>query len=347
MKRFSPALVLFIIFPLLTWAGPIQKCELCHAKPGFKKVLENKRVVSLYVPPDSLKQSVHRSRECTDCHRDVTEIPHQKNLKRVDCTACHYIGNLVGAPDTEKYEQFRESVHGRAAMAGNEKAPLCQDCHGDHNVLIPEAAESPLSRPHLAQNCGRCHLDVYYQYAASIHGKLLAQGNPDVPTCTDCHGEHTIESPQEPTSSVFPSNIPNTCGKCHAAEAIIVKYGLSTEQVNTYTESFHGIATTFGSKTVANCASCHGVHDILPPDDPESWVYPANIPRTCGKCHPEANANWARGKIHVDASSKESGIIYYVASFFKWLTICTLAGLMINIILDLFRRIRGHKKPAR
>jgi len=256
------------------------------------------------------------------------------------------MGNLMGAPDTEMYRQYRESVHGRAAMAGNEKAPHCQNCHGEHDVRVPGAEESPLSHTRLSVTCGRCHLEEYSRFSSSIHGKLLAEGNPDVPTCADCHGEHTIESPLEPTSTVFAGNIPYTCGRCHATEAIITKYGLSTGQVATYTESFHGIATTFGSKTVANCASCHGVHDILPPEDPDSWVYPANIPRTCGKCHPEANANWARGKIHVDASKKESGIIYYVANFFKWLTICTLIGLIINIILDLFRRLKGHKKPA-
>lgn len=345
--RFPAALL------ITTWIGatlvsgaPVQKCEICHAKPNFQKMGEGRQIISLFVPPDSLTRSVHRQRACTDCHRDVTEIPHKTDLKRVDCTACHYIGNLVGAPELEIYEQYRESVHGRAAQAGNKRAPICQDCHGAHNVTVPRSEESPLSHAHVAQTCGRCHLEIYAKFSHSVHGSLLAQENPNVPTCTGCHGEHTIESPTEPTSSVFASNIPNTCGKCHAAESIVAKYGVSTDQVITYTESFHGIATTFGSKVAANCASCHGAHEILPPSDPESWVYPANIPKTCGKCHPQANANWAKGKIHVDASKKSAGIIYYVASFFKWLTILTLVGLVINILLDLFRRLRGRHSRA-
>lgn len=328
-------------------APPVQKCELCHAKPGFQKKLENGRIVSLYVPPDSIAASVHYKRDCTDCHRDVNEIPHKPGLQRVDCTGCHYIGNLAGAPELPIYEQYHESVHGRAALAGNKNAPLCQDCHGAHNVHKPREEDSPLSHKNIPASCGRCHVEIYSQYRHSVHGKLLAQGNPNVPTCTDCHGEHTIEKPDEPASSVFSTHIPETCGKCHAAENIVSKYGVSTEQVETYTESFHGIATTFGSKKAANCASCHGAHDILPPNDPDSKVYPANIPKTCGKCHPEANANWARGKIHINAAKKEAGIIYYVASFFKWLTISTLVGLAINIVLDLRRRLKGHKKESR
>lgn len=344
MRRFWLLAFATALGAVITQAAPVQKCDLCHAKPGFKKVLPDKHFVSLYVPPDSLANSVHRRRECGDCHRDVTEIPHKQNPQRVDCTTCHYVGNLVGAPETAIYEQYRESVHGRAALAGNPRAPRCQDCHGAHDVRVPNSEGSSLSKRNLAHSCGRCHVTVYAKFAMSIHGKLLEQGNPSVPTCTDCHGEHTIESSENPASSVFASNIPNTCSKCHAAEAIVAKYGVSPEQVSTYKESFHGIATTFGSKTAANCASCHGSHEILPPNDPDSWIYPANIPKTCGKCHPEANANWAKGKIHVDASKKDAGIIYYVASFFKWLTLLTLTGLAINILLDLYRRVRGHRK---
>jgi hypothetical protein len=325
-------------------APPVQKCELCHAKPGFQKKLDNGQIISLYVPPDSLAQSVHSKRECNECHRDVNEIPHKPGLQWVDCTGCHYIGNLAGAPELPIYEQYRESVHGRAALAGNKKAPICQDCHGAHNVQKYHAEGSPLNRQLLPASCGRCHIEAYRQFASSIHGKLLSEGNPAVPTCTDCHGEHTIEKPEEPGSAVFSTRIPETCGKCHAAENIVSKYGVSIEQVETYTESFHGIATTFGSKKAANCASCHGSHDILPATDQESRIFPANIPKTCGKCHPEANANWARGKIHVNASNKDAGIIYYVAAFFKWLTISTLVGLVINIILDLRRRLMKNKK---
>ncbi|RJP73673.1 MAG: hypothetical protein C4524_14245 [Candidatus Zixiibacteriota bacterium] len=344
MKRWLLCFALIPIGLTVALAAPVQKCEICHAKPNFHVVGADSVRVSLHVPPDSLAQSVHPRHECTDCHRDVVEIPHQPGLQRVDCTSCHYIGNLAGAPELPVYDQYRESVHGQAARSGNRKAPLCQNCHGAHNIHPPQSAESPLHRQNIPDLCGRCHLEIYSHYTHSIHGKLLKEGHDSTPTCTDCHGEHTIASPLAPSSQVFSANIPETCGHCHAAETIVGPAGLTTEQVESYTESFHGIASQFGSTTAANCASCHGAHDILPPTDPESLVHPANIPKTCGKCHPQANANWAKGKIHVNAKSPEAGIIYYVASFFKWLTILTLVGLIGNIILDLSKRLLGHRK---
>jgi hypothetical protein len=120
------------------------------------------------------------------------------------------------------------------------------------------------------------------------------------------------------------------------------KYQISVNPVKTFKHSFHGIANELGSTKVANCASCHGAHLVLPPEDPDSSVNPANIPSTCGKagCHPGANANYAKGRFHLDPSRRDAGIVYWVALFFKWLTISTLAALIGHIILDLLTKLR-------
>jgi cytochrome b subunit of formate dehydrogenase len=51
---------------------------------------------------------------------------------------------------------------------------------------------------------------------------------------------------------------------------------------------------------VANCASCHGIHNILPSTDPGSQTHAANLVSTCGKCHPGATENFAIGTVHLD-----------------------------------------------
>ena len=322
-------------------------CDVCHAKPGFKKVLKSGRTQPLFVDHDQIEASVHKGKVCIDCHVDVTEIPHTVPPEHVNCAQCHYKGNTVGAPQSDIYAAYRESVHGVAVADGDPKAPSCQDCHGSHGIRGHGDASAQMARANIPSTCGGCHLDIYAEYRASIHGTDAEHGNIDVPVCTDCHSEHGIRSHSDPASPTYVANVSETCSKCHSAEAIVGKYGIETEQVDSYDESFHGVAIRFGMRTVANCSSCHGVHDIRSPEDPASSVHIDSIPRTCGKCHPGANANFARGKMHVQPKNPSSGIVYYVASFFKWLTILTVCGLVTHILLDLVRQIRDRGKAHR
>ncbi|MEW5806277.1 MAG: hypothetical protein AB1756_02860 [Acidobacteriota bacterium] len=327
---------------------PIQKCMICHGRKDFKKVREDGQVIKLHVDQGGIIGSVHKNKICTDCHYDVVEIPHKDTPTKVRCTRCHFKGNLEGAPQSDAYLEYRRSVHGIESEKGNQKAPVCQHCHGDHAIRHTKDPDSLVFRERVGATCGKCHIEVYGQYINSIHGVAFHQrGAIEAPTCTGCHGEHLIQAKTDPDSPVFPVNVVKTCEHCHEEEAIVGKYGIEVEQVATYKESFHGIAVKFGSKVVANCASCHGVHDIRPSSDPQSSIYINNIPKTCGKCHPGANTNYARGKIHMDASKKEAGIIYYVASFFKYLTLLTMLGLVLHILLDFYRKSNILKKKEK
>ena len=130
-----------------------------------------------------------------------------------------------------------------------------------------------------------------------------------------------------PVSRTSTRNVPDTCKGCHEDFDLMQKFELDTEQADTYTSSFHGVALKFGEVAVANCASCHGTHTIRTHDDPKSSIYPDNIPKTCGKCHKGANENFAKGQIHLDPSRKESGLVYYISNFFIWLTSLTMIAL--------------------
>jgi hypothetical protein len=340
--------VIGLILVLLSPGGAeaLAKCLICHGKATLSKRLPSGRVVSLFVDEKHLKESVHAARACTDCHSDITAIPHKGEVRRVSCVRCHFKGNPVGAPQTDIYVEYAQSVHGVAAASGDTRAPVCQDCHGTHNIRSPKDSASQMNKAHIPETCGRCHLAVFGDYRESVHWKAFASGKRDSAVCTDCHGEHTIRTHDNPESSTYVSRVPETCSRCHASVAVVGKYGIRTEQVATYGRSFHGIAIKYGGKTVANCASCHGVHDIRPSDDPKSAVYIENIPRTCGKCHTGANANYAKGRIHVDPTKKEAGPVYWVSLFFKWLTISVMVGLTAHIGMDLFRRLR-RRSPTR
>ncbi|MFQ5811194.1 MAG: cytochrome B, partial [Armatimonadota bacterium] len=275
-----------------------------------------------------------------------TEIPHTVPIARVNCSRCHYVDKIVGASFAQKSGQYRESVHKAALEQGNAKAPTCQDCHGTHYVLPPTDPCSPIHRSNIPATCGECHLEIYADYRESVHGRALREGNVDVPVCTDCHGEHNIQAVADENSKVNPKAIVQTCSSCHAAEGIMAKYGVPTEQYYSYRDSYHGVANQYGSTTVANCASCHTAHNVRPSSDPLSSVHVDNLPNTCGKCHRGANPNFAKGKMHVVVSREESPGLFYVSSAFKWLTIGTMCALVGHIMLDLIRRYRSKRSGS-
>jgi hypothetical protein len=320
-------------------------CLGCHDDPNLRKTLGDGRVISLYVDGKMFAGTVHAGRTCTDCHTDIEQIPHRHQIQKVNCGRCHYVDEIQGTKMPRKPTRYKESVHKRALEAGNQKAPTCQDCHGAHDIRAPSDPESHVHKSAIPTTCGRCHIDIYSDYRESVHGRHLLAGSIDVPVCTDCHGEHSIQSPRNPRSPVFPTRLPETCSKCHAGERIEKKYGLPRERYLTYRKSYHGVANKYGNVMVANCASCHGAHDIRPSSDPKSSIHKHNLPRTCGKCHTGANENFARGKIHVIITKHEEKLLYYVSSGFKWLTICTMLALVGHIALDLRSKYRNRRKP--
>ena len=351
MKKSSAGFKFLLVGALLfsgaaTDLSAMEKCLLCHQKHDLFRTEASGRKISLFVDEDLLAASVHKSRQCTDCHIDIVELPHGTHVEKVNCRRCHYSGNPVGAPEGAMYDQYEHSVHGLEVAKGNANAPICQDCHGTHNVLPPDSLESPVAKPNIPATCGKCHIEIYATYRESIHGSALAEGILDAPVCSDCHGEHNIARPDNPNSSVYGANVTATCSDCHGPLGVASKYGIKSDRTATFEDSFHGVGQQMGSRMVANCASCHGFHDIRPETDPKSRINPANIPKTCGQagCHPEADAVFTSGQIHVDPHSEESGILYWISKGFLILTVSVLAGLFLFIILDLTKRARSARE---
>ena len=239
-------------------------------------------------------------------------------------------------------EAYEASVHGKAIRAGKMNAAVCNDCHGVHDILPASDPRSSIAKARVGATCAKCHEPVFNVYKESIHGRAVAAGVRGSPTCTDCHGEHQILGPGDPGSPVAASNVSRvTCSHCHADTRLTARLDLPSGRVASYESSFHGLAAKSGSKTVANCASCHGVHNILPSSDPRSTVAKANLPRTCGKCHPDAGAKFAIGSIHViPAAAEGNRILYYVRLFYLF-TIPTILGFMfLHNLLDWWRKAR-------
>jgi hypothetical protein len=134
-----------------------------------------------------------------------------------------------------------------------------------------------------------------------------------------------------------------TCGRCHGDLRVTDKFGLKNTAVEAFDDSFHGLAGRSGDIHVANCASCHGVHDILPSSDPRSHISPANIAATCGTCHPGAGASFAIGAVHVLPGKKAEShpSVYWARIVYLWLIGLTIGGMLLHNGLDFYRKAKS------
>ncbi|MBK6403693.1 MAG: cytochrome c3 family protein [Holophagales bacterium] len=297
--------------------------------------------------------------DCLNCHRtrlvtaaEGAPAATAKQAQEKLCLSCHLDSADVRArvaPSAGFIAKYEESVHGRALLAGNEKAANCVDCHGAHTVRKKTAAGTGPTPLDIEKTCGRCHTAIDKVFANSAHGKALAKGVREAPTCTTCHGEHGILKADDPRSPVAAANVSQkVCTPCHSSLRLSEKYGIESDRFQTFEESFHGLAVRGGQVDVANCASCHGSHDILPSSDPASKVSKENLVKTCGACHPGAGARFAQGKIHVDASSKtEEPILWWIGFIYVGLIVGTIAGMFGHNLLDFVKKPRRHGDPPR
>ena len=291
-------------------------CATCHGK----------HYILCATDPDCSTSPIKQIKVCTKCHED-RKIVAKYNLPGVDFI-----------------KSYEKSIHGRAiAEKGLVVSAVCSDCHGSHEIKPIDDPGSLKNKVNIPAVCSKCHKSVYAEYSQSIHGQAIAKGIMDSPVCTDCHGEHTIAASTDPASKVSSKNIPKTCSRCHADVKLTEKYGIPGARYRTYLDSYHGMASKFGETIVANCASCHGFHGILPSSDPRSLINKANLPETCGKCHPGATKKFALGKIHVEATKESSLGKYYVRQFYIWFISILVVCFVSYVGLEMYGYLRGRK----
>lgn len=250
---------------------------------------------------------------CLDCHArngDMTTIlaanDRRSPINRANiaetCGRCHGDKSLMqGSGISDRpFLSYRESVHAKAIARGNTSAAVCTDCHNSHDILPASNSLSSIAKTNVPTTCGKCHQAESAEFIQSVHGQAVVRGVSRSPVCTDCHGIHKIEAPVDQTTATATSAIATeSCANCHEGVALTQEFGVAGGRVSSYKDSYHGLASQLGSKIVANCASCHGVHNILPSSNPSSMIHSANLTQTCGQCHVGANENFTKGKIHL------------------------------------------------
>jgi cytochrome b subunit of formate dehydrogenase len=306
-------------------------CAKCHG--------EAVREYSGSLHAQALARGDNEASTCKDCHGATHEVrSHQDPESPVahhnlatTCGTCHADQALVERRRITipaAVQLYENSVHGRSKNPG---AATCSDCHESHALLKATDPASSVYRTNIPRTCGKCHTRELEAYTTGIHGQALARGVTRTPVCTDCHGEHQIRGPKDPSSPVASGgSVTATCASCHDATGIRETFGLPAGRLSSYRDSFHGLAARGGSPVVADCASCHGYHDVLPSTDPRSTVAAGNLEATCGRCHPGAGERFAQGRIHVPMAREEEPALWWIRTVYLWLIGLTIGGMSLH-----------------
>ena len=240
-------------------------CLSCHGD----KSLQDASGHSVGVDAHTFGASIHGSLKCGDCHTAIKDYPHPDQVTPVKCESCHadQAAGLVG------------SVH------ANRAEHPCTSCHGDaHSIFPKEDPRSAVYALNIPRTCGACHgnealakkhglPNIYPMYIDSIHGFALSkEGLLVAANCQSCHGSHHILSHKDLLSPTYKTNIPKTCGSCHA--------GIT----DNYMGGVHGKAVAAGDLNAPVCTDCHTAHAILQPTEATFRMQSTPI---CGSCHKE------------------------------------------------------------
>jgi cytochrome b subunit of formate dehydrogenase len=299
--------------------------------------------------------------DCLHCHEQPLTAARwegdEATLKQAQekmCLSCHLDDPAVRArmaPTAGFIAAYEKSVHGAALHRGDGRAANCVDCHGSHEMGHGTDPAARVSKAHIPETCARCHPAAAELYARSVHAAAVKRAVANAPVCTDCHGEHDILAPSDPRSRVAAANVSaEVCSPCHSSLRLSQKYGIASDRFRTFTDSYHGLALKGGSLEVANCASCHGAHDIRSSRDPASSIHKANLAATCGRCHPGANERFAVGPVHVLTAGPrkpEEPILYWISMAYVSLIAAVVGGMGLHNLLDFVKRARRRIRVRR
>lgn len=325
-------------------AAVVTPCETCHEQEG-RDWHASIHAANAEVQGDAPT--------CVGCHgahvvygaKDPRSPIYPLNVAAL-CGRCHGDARIIGKyfAGPEKLQariaavQFPKSVHGSALTRdGLIVSATCPDCHRAHRILPADSAQSSVNRANIPATCGTCHAGVVAVYDSSAHGPAypvqagVAEGHHR-PVCIDCHTAHAIVRADQPQWQL---GVVRECGSCHE------------RLYETYFETYHGKVTQLGFSLAAKCSDCHTAHNMRAATDPRSSVYPLNLVATCARCHPDANANFARYYPHGDPRERTK----YPRLYWPWLFMTSLlVGVMgffgIHTGLWLVRSAIDHRRAG-
>jgi cytochrome b subunit of formate dehydrogenase len=293
-------------------------------------------------------KGVEQAPYCTTCHGSHGALSHLNESSPTFraavpalCGDCHRTeGIATQAADLSQVSAFSDysmSVHGRGLTEkGLLPSAVCIDCHSSHMVLKHDDERSTVSKKNLPATCATCHRGIYKDFIKSIHYAAREEDADKLPNCASCHSSHTIG---EVEKDDFLFEVTEQCGACHR------------ELSETYLETMHGKAYRLGYLQAARCSDCHGAHEILAVDHPESKVGFRNIVGTCRQCHEDANQRFTGYLTHATHHDPDKyPFLYYSYWAMTFLLVGVFSFFGLHTLLWLprsFRHMLEHRRAAR
>lgn len=318
--------------PVCAGSGKVD-CAACHAENvnDYSSSIHGK----LYLAGE--KDAPY----CTDCHgthnvdskKNINSPTSRKNIPQL-CAQCHRENEKAArrykGKEHNVIKNYTMSIHGKGLLeSGLMVSATCIDCHTSHKELPIDDPNSSINTKNLPQTCSKCHLGIYEQFRKSIHSPEVSNSKAKLPSCYDCHKSHTIERVDQQD---FRQSMIEQCGHCHQ------------DVTETYFETFHGKVSKLGEAAAAKCYDCHGSHNILPPDNPESTLSHKNIIKTCASCHPNSNRKFVGYLTHATHHDKDKyPYLYYTYLFMTILLVSTFIFFGLHTVLWLPRALKEKR----
>ena len=144
---------------------------------------------------------------------------------------------------------------------------LLSACNREHNLAQ--------NKPNGASSA----TDVSARLDASPSGSIAEELRASVHANVGCTGCHAGDTAPTTTATAEAEQLGRaSCGRCHS------------QQVSAYKASIHAKLAAPSQSETAGCVGCHGDHDILPNQNPQSRVNGRNLSATCRGCHQRAKS---------------------------------------------------------
>jgi len=305
-------------------------CSTCHAEAALQYRTSVHGLMAADGDLDAPTCLDCHSKHATEDQRMPTAPTYPRNVPEL-CGKCHRQGESAAmrmeTTPADIVESYAMSIHGKGLVqSGLVVSATCTDCHTAHHPQTAEDPDSTVHKSNIAATCGTCHHGIEETFRESVHWSEDPEKADDYPTCEDCHTSHTISRTD---AEGFRFTMMNQCGRCHEDEA------------GTFFDTYHGKVSRLGSEGAAKCYDCHGTHNILPTNNPESLLSRRNVVETCGQCHPRAHLQFAGYLSHATHHDKDKyPFLFYSFWFMTALLVGTMTFAILHTMAWLWRLLR-------